>query len=162
MWRSQCGQRNTRAAALIFELRPESLESEGLVAALGKQAEALEARHGIEVRAHLCDEPEAAPATREALYRIAQEALHNVVKHARASRVDLTLRCDGRHMTLAVSDDGAGFDPGGEFPGRLGLRSMHERAARLGGKLRVRSAPGRGTCALARIATQARDATSSG
>ena len=84
--------------ALIFELRPESLETEGLVAALEKQAAALRARHGIAVDAELCDEPDVPLEVKEALYRIAQEALHNTVKHARASRVDLRLTCDaGSH-----------------------------------------------------------------
>ncbi|HET8522745.1 MAG TPA: PAS domain S-box protein, partial [Thermomicrobiales bacterium] len=71
--------------ALIFELRPESLEQEGLVAALEKQAAATRARHGIAVELALCDEPDVPLDVKEALYRIAQEAMHNTVKHARAS-----------------------------------------------------------------------------
>jgi PAS domain S-box-containing protein len=70
--------------ALIFELRPESLETEGLIAALEKQASALRARHEVEVEAVLCDEPNVSLEKKEALYRITQEALHNTVKHARA------------------------------------------------------------------------------
>src|SRR5213078_3825441 len=75
--------------ALIFELRPESLESEGLVAAISKQAAALRARHQIEVRADLGAEPALPLERKEALYRIAQEATHNTVKHARAGAIDL-------------------------------------------------------------------------
>ena len=75
----------TEMRALIFELRPESLEMEGLVVALTKQVEALRVRHGIEVELSLCDEPDVPLAVKEALYRIAQEALHNAVKHARAA-----------------------------------------------------------------------------
>ncbi len=131
--------------ALIFELRPESLETEGLVSALQKQAAALRARHEIEVEAYLCAEPEASPEAKEALYRIAQEALHNTVKHARASTVKIEMRCDPGHLTFLVSDDGVGFDPDGDFPGHLGLRSMRERAVRLGGVLEVDSATGKGT-----------------
>jgi signal transduction histidine kinase len=71
--------------ALIFELRPESLETEGLVAALSRQAVALHARHGIEVSAELGDEPDLPLKVKQELYRFAQEALHNTVKHARAN-----------------------------------------------------------------------------
>jgi signal transduction histidine kinase len=141
----------TEMRALIFELRPESLESEGVIAALEKQAAALEARHGIEVEADLCNEPEAPLETKEALYRIAQEALHNIVKHARASSVEIKMESDSGRVTLEISDDGVGFDANGEFPGHLGLRSMRERASRLGGTLKMESAPGKGTRICTRI-----------
>jgi PAS domain S-box-containing protein len=137
--------------ALIFELRPESLETEGLVAALEKQAAALRARHEIEVTTTLCDEPGGSPEVKEAVYRIAQEALHNTVKHARANKVGLEMVCDPDSLTLEVSDDGVGFAAGGDFPGHLGLRSMRERASRLGGTLRVESTAGGGTRIRARI-----------
>ncbi len=138
--------------ALIFELRPETLEAEGLMAALEKQAAALYARHEIKVNTTLCDEePAMSPETKEALYRIAQEALQNTVKHAGAENVDLRLeRLDGS-VALEVSDDGSGFDPSGYFPGHLGLRSMRERAAQLGGTLEIESSPGRGTRVITRI-----------
>jgi PAS domain S-box-containing protein len=141
----------TEMRALIFELRPESLETEGLIVALEKQAAALQARHEIPVHTTLSEEPELPPETKEALYRIAQEALHNTVKHARASRADLKLECDARGIALEVSDDGAGFDPSEDFSGHLGLKSMRERAARLGGTLRVESAYGEGTSIHVRI-----------
>ena len=131
--------------ALIFELRPESLEREGLVAALEKQAAALRARHEIKVETDLCNEPDAPLEIKEALYRIAQEALHNIVKHARASSVQIRMRCSPENVTLDVSDDGIGFEPEGDFPGHLGLHSMRERTERLGGTLAVESAPGKGT-----------------
>ena len=131
--------------ALIFELRPEFLKKEGLVAALEKRATALRARHDIDVEIVLCDEPEASLEMKEDVYRIVQEALHNTVKHARATSVKIKLDGDAGWITLEVSDDGIGFDMRGEFPGHLGLRSMHERAARLGGTFRVESALGRGT-----------------
>ena len=137
--------------ALIFELRPESLEQEGLVAALSKQAAALRARHGISVRTVLGDEPELPLEQKEALYRIAQEALHNTVKHARASQIDLVLERANGSLMLEVRDNGQGFDPGGSFPGHLGLRSMRERAEQLGGQLSFASAPGQGTSVCARI-----------
>ncbi|MDQ3842162.1 MAG: GAF domain-containing sensor histidine kinase, partial [Actinomycetota bacterium] len=137
--------------ALIFELRPEFLVKEGLVAALEKQAAALKARHEIQIEATLCDEPKASPEAKETVYRIAQEALHNTVKHARASHVALKVECDPGRITLEVCDDGVGFEAGGDFPGHLGLRSMRERASHLGGTLEVETAPGRGTRIQARI-----------
>jgi signal transduction histidine kinase len=137
--------------ALIFELRPESLESEGLVAALEKQAAALQARHEIEVHTALCDEPDGPLWMKETLYRIAQEALHNTVKHARAENVGLLLKQENEGIMLEVRDDGIGFDPSGSFPGHLGLESMRERAERLGGALEVESRPGNGTRILVRV-----------
>ncbi|MDQ4127143.1 MAG: hypothetical protein M3151_04205 [Actinomycetota bacterium] len=107
--------------ALIFELRPESLETEGLVAALHKQAAAVRARHEVSVRTDLCGEPEGAtPESKEALYRIAQEALHNTVKHARAKGIEIRLGCEAGWLILEISDDGVGFDPGGTSPATLG------------------------------------------
>jgi len=133
--------------ALIFELRPEMLENEGLTVALKSQAASLQARHGLDVRLELCVEPDIALAAKEALYRIAREALHNIVKHARAHQVTLRMACcdDDGGVALEIADDGAGFAPGDSFPGHLGLRSMRERAARLGGTFQIESAPGQGT-----------------
>jgi signal transduction histidine kinase len=131
--------------ALIFELRPESLKSEGLVAALTKQADSLRARHRLDVRVQFGPEPAVPLELKEALYRITQEALHNVAKHARASRVDLCLTVTEECLRLEVRDNGVGFDPGAAFPGHLGLKSMRERAERLGGRCLVESAPRQGT-----------------
>ena len=146
----------TEMRALIFELRPESLETEGLVAALEKQAASLYARHRITVHATLCDEPAVPLPIKEAVYRIVQEALHNTVKHARATDVELNLECDDREVHFTVVDNGSGFDPRGTFPGHLGLRSMQERAARIGGTLQVTSEPGSGTTVDGRIPVPAR------
>lgn len=131
--------------ALIFELRPESLEQEGLVAALEKQASALRARHQIAVVTELCAEPDVALAVKEALLRVAQEAMHNVVKHAGATTIDLRLAELGDDLVLTVHDDGRGFDPTAEFPGHLGLHSMRERVEALGGHIWLESTPGKGT-----------------
>jgi signal transduction histidine kinase len=135
----------TEMRALIFELRPDSIETEGLVAALGRQVAATRARYGVEVNADLDDEPDVPVSTKEALYRIAQEAMHNTVKHARAQNIDLSLERHNGHLHLQISDDGLGFDPAGEFPGHLGLRSMRERMLALGGTFEIWSAPGEGT-----------------
>lgn len=135
----------TEMRALIFELRPEALRNEGLIAALTKQAASLHARHGILVETELCVEPEIAIEIKEALYQIAREAMHNIVKHARATRVMLTLECGLNAMKLDLRDDGIGFDINGSFPGHLGLHSMRERATRLRGTYTIESTPGFGT-----------------
>ena len=131
--------------ALIFELRPDSLEEEGLVSALSKQAAALETRHKLSVQMKLGPEPPIPLATKEALYRISQEALNNIVKHARAGRVELSLEERGPELVLEIRDDGVGFDQAREFPGHLGLKTMQERAAQVGGRLEIGSTPGTGT-----------------
>lgn len=130
--------------ALIFELRPESLEKEGLVAALSKQSAAFRARHNIEVETELCHEPNVPLNVKEALYRVTQEAMHNTIKHAKAARVQLEMRCEDHRLDLWVRDDGIGFNPLDEFPGHLGLKSMRERVERLGGGLDIVSLPGQG------------------
>jgi PAS domain S-box-containing protein len=135
----------TELRVLIFDLRPESLAMEGLVTALAKQSAAVHARNGIEIRTDLCAEPDVSLETKEAIYRITQEALHNAVKHAQAGRLDLRLYCSRESIVLEVSDDGVGFDPTIVFPGHLGLHSMYERATSLGGTLAIHSSPGKGT-----------------
>jgi PAS domain S-box-containing protein len=135
--------------ALIFELRPDALEREGLVAALERQAAALRARHKLRVQTDLCEEPGISLEVKEAVYRIAQEALNNIVKHAHASEVGIRLKDGGDGITLEVRDDGVGFNPQQEHLGHLGLRSMQERAARVGGTLEIESSAGCG--ALIRV-----------
>jgi PAS domain S-box-containing protein len=131
--------------ALIFELRPDSLEREGLVAALTRQAAAVRVRHKLEVRTEFCREPALPFEAKEALYRITQEALNNVAKHAQASRLDIRLKDDDGTIVLEIQDDGVGFDPQREYRGHMGLHSMRERAVKLGSTLGIESAPGRGT-----------------
>jgi signal transduction histidine kinase len=137
--------------ALIFELRPESLEQEGLVSALRKQAEAAQARHGVAIHISLGEEPEVSLAAKEVLYRVAQEALQNIAKHARAQSIAVSLEQDGADLVLRIDDDGRGFDLDRSFPGHLGLESMHERMAGVGGHLEIQSARGRGTSICARL-----------
>jgi signal transduction histidine kinase len=137
--------------ALLFELRPEALAEEGLVAALTKHATALQARHQLPVELHVGAEPEISLEAKEALYRIAQEALHNTVKHAQARSVCLRLERDATGLRLEVSDDGVGFDPTAAYPGHLGQHSMRERAERAGGVLSVASTPGKGTRITVRL-----------
>jgi PAS domain S-box-containing protein len=153
---SQAEAALTEMRALIFELRPESLETEGLIAALSRQAAALRARNEIEVSTELCDEPDLPLRVKEELYRVAQEALHNTAKHARANCVNLRMHSDIDGMRLEVCDDGVGFDTTQSFPGHLGLRSMRERLARLEGTLQIESTPGKGTCIRAQIPASTR------
>jgi signal transduction histidine kinase len=140
--------------ALIFELRPESLETEGLAAALARQTDALRARHGIEVITRVGGEPDVLLPVKEALYRVAQEALHNVVKHAQAGRVEVGLAIEGEKVILEVKDNGQGFDTQASFPGHLGLRSMRERIEGIGGVFYVDSKLGQGTCILVEVMGQ--------
>jgi len=139
--------------ALIFELRPESLATEGAIAALTKQVAVLRSRYKLTVDAQLGEEPALSLERKQALYRIAQEALHNIVKHARASTVLLRLNRQDGKLILEVCDDGKGFDPTGPFPGHLGLHSIQERAAWLGGTCSIESAPAQGTCLRVHIPT---------
>jgi PAS domain S-box-containing protein len=137
--------------ALIFELRPESLENEGLIAALNKQAAALEARHNLPVITNLANEPVLPFEVKEALYRIGLEAMNNVVKHAKATQVMLGLQVKSDAIMMEIRDDGIGFDPESPFPGHLGLRSMRERAERFGGHVCIDSTPGKGTRVLVQL-----------
>jgi signal transduction histidine kinase len=131
--------------ALIFELRPEVLEKEGLAAALRKQVEALEVRHKIKADFSCSHEPGLPFASKQTLYRVAQEATHNIVKHAKATYVNMSLQQQGDCTRLVISDNGVGFDTSKEFVGHLGLKSMRERALSLGGSFEVVSAPNEGT-----------------
>ena len=134
--------------ALLFALRPDALEEGGLAAALTRLAEMLRLRYQLAVTVHLPAEPPLEMAVKGALYRVAQEATHNAVKHARARQVWLRLEHlpdprDG--WQLSVQDDGAGFDSHSLRPGSLGLKGMRERAALIGGELEILSATGEGT-----------------
>jgi signal transduction histidine kinase len=132
--------------ALIFELRPGALAEEGLVAALTKQASALSAREGLVTEVDGPDERlPLAPEVEEQLYRLGQEALANVVKHARASSAIVRIAAMDHSVSIEVSDDGRGFDPARVGREHFGLRSMRSRVADLGGRLQVTSAPGYGT-----------------
>ena len=131
--------------ALIFELRPGNLEQDGLVRALKTHSGALQGRIGlpIVVESDLVDRLPL--VAEEVLYRIAQEALHNVVKHAAARQVRLELRRRGDGVSLTVTDDGKGFDPAGVPDGHLGLAGMRARADRIGADFSCISRAGHGT-----------------
>jgi signal transduction histidine kinase len=128
--------------ALLFALRPDALEEGGLVAALSRLTEMLTARYKIRSHLDTADEPDLSTAQKGALYRIAQEAAHNAVKHAQAGRIDLTLRREAGDWLLQVHDDGSGFDPALIQGGTLGLKSMRERADEMGASFDLHSSPG--------------------
>jgi signal transduction histidine kinase len=142
----------TEMRALLFELRPESLEAEGILAALKKQAAALHARHGVNVRLMLPDEePDLTLDGKEAMYRIALESLHNVVKYARATVVYVELTVLPGCVDLRIADDGVGFDVVKVPPGHFGLKTMRERIAGLNGEIEILSEPGKGTSIWIRL-----------
>ncbi|MFF9471018.1 GAF domain-containing sensor histidine kinase [Streptomyces roseolus] len=133
--------------AAVVELRPAALDEDGLVHTLRTQIQVLDRAHSAAV---VFDSPgvRALPAAQEeAVLRVAQEALHNALRHAEAARVAVTLARHGQGARLTVADDGRGFDPATvRSAGRhLGLVSMRDRAAGVGGALTVTSAPGEGT-----------------
>ena len=131
--------------ALIFELRPGNIEENGLIQALRTHSAALSGRIGLPVvvEADLAVRPPI--DVEEGLYRIAQEALHNVVKHAGAHQVRVEVGRVPDGVRLRVVDDGRGFDPAAVPDGHLGLAGMQARAERLGGRMSVTSARDQGT-----------------
>jgi signal transduction histidine kinase len=130
--------------ALIFGLRPESLAEEGLIVGLQRLTAAVAARHKLMVDLVANAEPDLDIRTKEALYRIAQEAIQNVVKHASARSVEVQLIADRQDVELRIVDDGVGFEPGADYPGHIGLNSMKERAHALNLELTVDSHAGAG------------------
>ena len=140
------------ARNIMAELRPAGLDEFGLVVALRTHAETVARRLGIPVRVRGADpSPRLAAGVETAIYRIAQEALNNVAKHAGARDVEITLAAHGSHVSLTVVDDGAGFDAARLPPDSYGLRVMRERAEAVGARLEVDSAPGRGTRIVVRL-----------
>ncbi len=135
---------------LVYELRPFALKEIGLIGALQQRIDAVERRAGVEAQLSVEGEIELPEIVEDALFRIAQEALNNALKHAKPTSVVVTLRVEGetpeQHVMLEVADDGVGFDAYavGETGG-IGLVSMRERTEKLGGDLVVRSTPGKGT-----------------
>jgi signal transduction histidine kinase len=133
--------------SVVFELRPASLEAEGLAQALRKHVDVLRRVTGEPIELRVGAPPPLRAAAAGEVFRIAQEALQNALRHAAAERIEVRLEDGGGRLVLTVSDDGRGFDPGAPVlrSRRLGLTSMEERATELGGQLTVRSRPGEGT-----------------
>lgn len=131
--------------ALILELRPESLGSEGLVGSLTRQVKALTRRYRLEMELDLGAEPDLPLSLKHECYRVAMEAMNNVIKHAQATRLALSLQSEDGGMVLVVADDGVGFDLRAVPSTRVGLHSMRERVQGAGGQLEIATAPGQGT-----------------
>ena len=131
---------------LIFELRPPALTQQGLVGALRQRLEVVERRAGVETQL-LVETPLELPISVEAgLYRVAQEALNNVLLHSAATQVTVRLGVAEEGVQLDVMDNGKGFDLESiGHQGGIGLASMQERAENLGGSLQIVSEPGQGT-----------------
>jgi len=132
---------------IATELRPGILDDLGLVATVEWAGEEFEARTGTACRLELPgDEPSIDPESATAVFRILQETLTNVARHAAASRVDVRLARDGRELTLEVRDNGRGMAADGAGKRRsLGILGMRERAMLLGGTLTITGVPGQGT-----------------
>jgi signal transduction histidine kinase len=131
---------------LIFELHPPVLEEEGLVAALQARLAAVESRARLQTALHVEGETHLPLAVEEELFRIALEALNNVIKHANARQVSVTLEFASRGVSLEIVDDGVGFDPAAaKDTGGMGLLGIEERVQRIQGSFAVESAPGDGT-----------------
>lgn len=140
---AQIAQQET--TRLIDDLRPAPLQERGLAAALNDYTLIFGARQHLLVYLDVqCNDQFLPPVVTEALYRVAQEALHNVARHARATRVDIGLRCATHRVVLSVEDNGIGFDTRRTRKG-LGISSMQERLIAVGGRLNVVSQPGTGT-----------------
>jgi signal transduction histidine kinase len=133
--------------SLILELRPPDLDRDGLCGAHRKHVEVLRQLHGVEIELNIDDAVSAGDGRDQEVFRIVQEALQNALRHAHAQNVEIRLGRRNGHLALEVRDDGVGFQP--DDPElrsrRLGLTSMEERAGRIGGRLEIHSAPGRGT-----------------
>jgi chemotaxis family two-component system sensor kinase Cph1 len=135
---------------LAVELRPSALDDLGLVPAIDRLAQSFgETGVHVDVEAPIGDArlPEAVETT---LYRIAQEAVTNIAKHAEATRLSITLTRKNGSIAVIIEDDGKGFDPSTEVDG-LGLLGMRERLALVGGTLRIETAPGAGTTIAAEV-----------
>jgi PAS domain S-box-containing protein len=143
-------QRLTKGAlaemrTLLLELRPTALVDAELGDLLQQLTEAFAARTSVEVSLTVEGQRSLPPEVQIALYRVTQEALNNVTKHARATQVTVSLRSQPKGVELRIRDDGRGFDPDRVRPGRLGLNILRERAEAIGATLQVTSQADRGT-----------------
>ena len=139
--------------SLIQQLPPLAGQDQGLVIALRAHLRTLEESDGLKVELQVDSESQLPPEHEEGLFRIAQEALNNVSKHAQTDRAAITLTITSDRASLLIEDKGAGFDDSGQSaPGEgFGMTSMRERVDILGGDLEIRSSPGEGTTVLVNV-----------
>jgi signal transduction histidine kinase len=131
---------------LVFELHPPALEEEGLVGALRTRLAAVETRAGLRTEIKVEGEPRLPLDLQKELYRVAQEALNNAIRHSSAKQVTLRLGFEPHGAWLEVEDDGVGFDASdAQQSGGLGLRGIRERVEKARGSFEIRSSPGKGT-----------------
>jgi signal transduction histidine kinase len=131
--------------SVIVHLRPAALESQGLAVALGKHVDVLRRTHGREIGLEIEGDAPVPAAVEADIFRIAQEALHNALRHAQATHIEVRLCCEPGRVVLSVSDDGAGFERDAVRSRNLGLTTMAERARAAGATLDIETAPGAGT-----------------
>jgi signal transduction histidine kinase len=133
--------------SLVFELRPTAVAELGLIPALRHHITALERQHGLIVALHTAGKPHLSDTQAQRLFRIIQEALNNVVKHARTDRASVTLQNESDHVLVQVEDHGCGFTPEttDSDGGHMGLITMRDRAEMMGGTVTINSRPGEGT-----------------
>jgi signal transduction histidine kinase len=140
--------------SLIFELRRDPVH-DGLVAALARHASGLSAPAGLTIDVQGPEPPLALSQQVETqLFGIGREALANVVRHAGASAAQVRVDAQDGEVLLEIRDNGRGFDPAGRHPGHFGLDSMRSRAAEIGGRFTIASAPGFGTLVRAHVPAQ--------
>jgi len=160
---AQIGEEIRNLRTLITELRPAALDELGLVPAIETLAQRTATTEGLTLETNidlrLEGETRLEPEVESAVYRLAQEALTNVVKHARANRVEMNLTREDSAVVLTVSDDGIGFDPDGSGPG-FGLIGMRERVSLTGGRLEIESQGGAGTTLRATLPVRFRNGAS--
>jgi PAS domain S-box-containing protein len=131
---------------LVYELRPPVLEEIGLAAALKNRLDAVEARAGIQTELQVEGDSVLAPEVETELFRVAQEALTNILKHAQATRVQVHLRFEEGLVHLAIRDNGLGFQPQDPEAGMgMGINNLKERVQSIGGTVTLESSPGAGT-----------------
>jgi signal transduction histidine kinase len=141
---------------LMAELRPAVLDEQGLEVALHNQVRAFEATSGVACAISTGLHSRLEPDLETVLYRVTQETLNNIGKHAGASRVTVSLAAENGSVHLRINDDGVGFDPVAAArllsEGHFGLAGMRERVEMVGGNLSIDSAPGRGTSVAVEMA----------
>ncbi|MHB1962895.1 MAG: GAF domain-containing sensor histidine kinase [Acidimicrobiales bacterium] len=142
-----------RARQLAFDLRPTVLDDIGLAPAVQRLVDEVAERSGVAVDAAVDVEQHQGltPALATVVYRVVQEALTNVVRHAQATSASVVVTVSGDRLRAVIEDDGQGFDPDHRPDGHLGIRGMEERAELVGGRVRVISVPSQGTTVVLEV-----------